>query len=129
MGPYWVTEVMPSYTYKLERSGQGSSIQTKACLKPYWASSDAEEQAPPLQKPTHRPTMQGKARADTELEVVVQIPEEAAKEPTDRHQLTPPLVELADAPAVPNEMAIPQLNKDNRAVEDLPIPVEPLLCT
>jgi len=46
VGPYVVVEAMSNHTYKIERSGQ-VSIQNEACLKPYWASPDAVEEAPP----------------------------------------------------------------------------------
>jgi len=83
VGPYCVTEVMSNHTYKVERSGQ-VSIQKEAGLKPYWASPDAAGQAPPLLEPTRRATMMGRARADRELEVIVQSPEEAADELADQ---------------------------------------------
>jgi len=51
MGPYCVTDVMLNDTYKVERSDQ-KSTQDEAPLKPYWASSDAAEQAPPPLEPT-----------------------------------------------------------------------------
>jgi len=109
VGPYCVTEVMPNYTYKVEHSGQ-VSIQNEARLKSYWVSPDAAGQAPPLLKSTHRPIMREQARANRELEVIVQSPEEAADEPADS-----------------NDMETPQMDEDNRAKEDPPVPVDSLV--
>jgi len=47
VGPYAVVEVMPSHTYRLERSGQ-ISVQNEVRLKPYWASPGTAGEAPPL---------------------------------------------------------------------------------
>jgi len=78
------------------------SIQNEARLKLYWASPDSTGQAPPLLEPTRYLTMRGRARANSELEVIVWRPEEAAEEPTDQLQPAPLPVEPADAPAVSN---------------------------
>jgi len=58
VGLYAVVEVMPNHTYKLERSGQ-ASIQNEARLKPYWASPEAAEKAPPLLEPRMQTTTRG----------------------------------------------------------------------
>jgi len=61
------------------------------------------QQTPLLLKPTHCPAMRGRAKADRELEVVVQSGKEAADEPADWSEPAPPSVEPADVPAVSTE--------------------------
>jgi len=55
VGTYLGVEAMPNHTYEIERSEQ-ESIQNEACLKPYWASPDALEEAPPLLEPRRQTT-------------------------------------------------------------------------
>lgn len=71
-----------------------------------------------------RPTLRRRARADRELEVIVQRLEEADEKPADQPQPAPLPVEPADAPAVPNEMETLQIDEDNRAGENPPILVD-----
>jgi len=73
----------------------------------------------------HHPPMTGQARADRELEVIVQRPEEAADELADRSRAVPPPVELVDAPATPDEMETSQMHEENEAREEPPLQVDP----
>lgn len=54
----------------------------------------------------------------------MQRPEEEVDELTDQPQPIPPTVELANAPAVSDEMKIPPNNEDNAAAEDPPTPLD-----
>jgi len=74
---YCVTKAMLNHTYKLELSGQ-VLIENKARLMPYLMSPDAAWQVPILLELMCRPNLRERARADRELEVIVQRLEEAA---------------------------------------------------
>jgi len=70
VGPYCVVEVLPNYTYRVERSGQ-TSVQSEQRLKPYHASPDAVGQAPPLLERSQQPNHRGRATQPREVEIVV----------------------------------------------------------
>jgi len=135
VGPYCVIEVMSNQTYKMECSEQ-VSIQNEARLKPYWGSSDAAGQAPPLLEPARRPPMRGRGMAYREIEEVLPDQEgatdaptdllrppppqeEAANTPEDWCELAPPPVEPADMTVVPDEMVFPQIHEKEAAREEL----------
>jgi len=70
VGPYYVVEVLPNHTYRVERSGQ-TSVQSKQRLKPYHASPDAVGQALPLLEPNHQPNHRGRTTQPREVEIVI----------------------------------------------------------
>jgi len=61
---------MPNHTYKVKCSGQ-VSIQDEARLKPYWASPDAVNEAPPLLEPRRQTETQERLQHRPKYEVVV----------------------------------------------------------
>jgi len=68
--------------------------------------------------------MRRRARADRELEVIMQRLEEADEKPADQPQPAPLPVEPADTPVVPNETETLQIDEDNRAGENPPVPMD-----
>jgi len=72
-------------------------IQNEARLKPYWASTDAAGQAPPLLEPARRPPMRGRGLAYRDVEELLPDQEGAVDTPTDLPRQ--PQEEAANTPA------------------------------